>query len=252
MPDPRFFVEELSTGTIRLSDAETRHAQSSKRLSVGESVVLFDGRGNQAAGRIVSVALRGTDVAVEPIEHRARLVPTLTLAVALPKGPRQDTLVEKCTELGVAAIWPILTQRTVSQASEHKLVKWRRKTIEAAKQSGQCWLPDLHPPCPLADVLQKASRFELVLAAMTQVGCQHSAPILAQVAQRPAACSILAFVGPEGGWTPQETAALTAAGAQSVSLGPNILRIETAAMAIAALVHAFDRQKPGQDSLPPL
>jgi len=236
MADPRFHVPVLSPGVLRLPGPEGSHAGRSRRLSVGDYVVLFDGRGHEAAGRIVSAARSGVEVEIGSAVFRARPTPALTLAAALPKGPRQDLLVEKCTELGVAAIWPLLTERTIARGSGHKRDKWRRTTTEAAKQSGQCWLPELAEPRRLSEVVGDLGHFECGLAA-SGAGVGRSITDLA--AELSKARSILAFVGPEGGWTDSEMGSLLAAGAQPVSLGPNILRIETAAVALVAVIHAL-------------
>jgi 16S rRNA (uracil1498-N3)-methyltransferase len=231
MSVPRFFADSIAPGVVTLSEAESRHARGSRRLSAGDPVVLLDGRGNEGAGSILNPGgpRRNLEVQIERVTHQPRPSPRLTLAVAMPKGPRQDWLVEKCTELGVAAIQPILTQRSVSEASPHRLSKWERIAIEAAKQSGQAWLPELKPPLSLHPALERVGSQQLYVAA-------------AGAARRPGPepwPDVLAtFIGPEGDWTDEELAALTQAGARPICLGPNILRVETAAVAIAALVHA--------------
>jgi 16S rRNA (uracil1498-N3)-methyltransferase len=227
----------VSAGTVALSEQESRHAKLSRRLTVGDELVLFDGQGRQAAATIAVVSRSVVEARVGEVVEHPRPAPALTLAVAMPKGPRQDVLIEKCTELGVAAIQPLLTERSVAGASDHKRDKWRRATVEAAKQSGQCWLPDLLAPMPLPKYLQQLSRFDLVLAAM--LPRQGTPTVIAGLLDRiKAARTIVAFVGPEGGWSPQEADALIAAGALAASLGPNVLRIETAAIALAAVAHS--------------
>jgi 16S rRNA (uracil1498-N3)-methyltransferase len=232
MAEARFFAHDLREGRLRLPDPEAAHARKSRRLTTGDEVVLFDGQGQEAAARVLAATRAGVEVMVERISRCRRPEPSLTLGVALPKGPRQDVLIEKCTELGVAAVWPIVTARSISSASEHKLDKWRRTSIEAAKQSGQNWLPELGQPAGLADVAGRISGFDRVFVATRDAagfpGCHGCR-------------GVLAFVGPEGGWTGEELALLTQAGAEPISLGPNTLRIETAAIALAALVHAASR-----------
>jgi len=239
----RFFLETLASDTtsactVWLTDAEAKHARASKRLSVKDRVILFDGRGHKAVGRIMLLTARGIQIAIDPVETCQRPTPTLTLAVALPKGPRQDTLIEKCTELGVAALWPLHTERSVSDASQHKRDKWQRKTIEAAKQSGQCWLPDIAAPRSLEEAIAEASGFDATWAAIPSSNEITSTPIMDRVAAVTGVQSILAFIGPEGGWTAEEVNLLLGSGIQPVSLGPNVLRIETASIAISAIVHA--------------
>lgn len=238
MGTPRFYVEQLAGPTLRLRGQEAAHAVRSRRLTAGQEVILFDGAGHEAAGRITAVGRSELEVALGTIGARPRPAPALTLAVALPKGPRQDVLIEKCTELGTAAIAPLISERSICSASEHKLDRWRRTAIEAAKQSGQAWLPEFHRPEPLAEALRRIASHDLAVVAATETGRAEAGrepffSLLAPGTQK----SVLAFVGPEGGWTPDELTQLTSHGCQPIRLGPNILRIETAAIALAAIVH---------------
>lgn len=249
MSAPRFHLHTLATGIVRLSAPETRHASRSRRLSVGDELVLFDGAGREAAGRIVS--MRGAvEVEIAHIVERPRPVPLLTLALALPKGPRQDVLVEKATELGVGAIQPLVTDRSIASASVHKQEKWRQTTIEAAKQSRQCWLPGLLPLRPLRDFASGRMPFDRTVVACTSEDLPVAAiPILTLLPELARAGSILAFIGPEGGWTPAEVEHLASIGGQPVSLGPSVLRVETAAIALAAAIHSLARpQTPPQQA----
>ena len=242
MGHARFHVDRVVAGTVRLSEDESRHAQGSRRLAVGDELAVFDGAGREAWGRIVRCGRDGVEVELEGVQFRERPTPALTLAVAIPKGPRQDTMIEKCTELGVAALVPLDTERSVSSTSEHRLGKWRRTAIEAAKQSGQSWIPELRPPASLDEVLASVAEFDAVLVADASGGPWPETGVFRRV---------LAFVGPEGGWSEAERRRLLAAGARPVSLGPNILRIETAAMALAALVHVVQTGSASQGAATP-
>lgn len=222
---------------IELPPEEARHAVGSRRLSAGDAIRVFDGFGHSAVGEIVSASKPSVKVRIGEVIFTPRPVPALTLAVAMPKGSRQDDLIARCTELGTAAIMPLATERSVAGVSDHKRDRWRRTTIEAAKQSGQCWLPELAEPATLPQVLTDAPRYDLVLAAMLpQDG--DAAGIQGILERVRGAEKLLATIGPEGGWSPAEAQALLAAGAVPVSLGPNVLRIETAATALASFVHA--------------
>lgn len=238
---PRFFADTLIAGQIALSPEESRHASRARRLSVGDPVVLFDGQGHESDGRVAVVSLREVVIDGGEVRFRDRLRPQLTLAFAPPKEPRQDSLVEKCSELGVAELVPLLCERVVADVSGHRLEKWRRRAIEAAKQSGQCWLPRLHRPRTLEQVLTNRAWYGQVLAGLSVSGGVAPAPILSLLDTLSQSDRILAFIGPEGGWEPREENTLLAAGAAPVSLGPNTLRIETAAIALAAVIHALAR-----------
>lgn len=246
----RCFAENLTRDAadqgqwlIRLSEQEARHARLSRRLSVGDAIALFDGHGRHAEGEIVVASKSAVEVAVHAVIDRPRSTTALTLAVAMPKGPRQDVLIEKCTELGVAAIQAIHAERSVAKTSEHRRDKWRRTTIEAAKQSGQCWLPELHEPIGLDDLLKRVASFDLAVAAMVPRE-MPPASVVEMIDALRNARHVLAFVGPEGGWTPAEAEALAGAGVRPISMGPNVLRIETAAIALAAVVHACAENHP--------
>lgn len=246
MSTPRFHIDPLLPGGVSLPADESRHAQGARRLSVGDAVILFDGQGNEATGTISTCSRRNVEVTIDEISHIPRPIPALTLAVAPPKGPRQDMLIEKCTELGVAGIIPLQCERAVASVSEHRLDKWRRTTIEAAKQSGQSWLPTLYELRSLEEVLAESANFDHVLiATCCEPMCSNETstqtisliPITDMLETLRNAHSILALIGPEGGWTTEEIAESIKAGAKPVQLGPNILRIETAAIALAALIH---------------
>jgi len=238
---PRFFVDALVTGQIVLPEEEAQHALRARRLSVGDPVALFDGAGHESDGRIAVASRREVVIEAGEVRFRDRPRPQLTLAFAPPKEPKQDILVEKCTELGVAELVPLLSRRVVAGVSGHRLEKWRRKAIEAAKQSGQCWLPVLQAPRTVEQMLADRASYGLVLAGLSAGDGTAPEPIADHLDAFGKCDRLLAFVGPEGGWEPDEVSCLLAAGVTPVSLGPNILRIETAAMALAAMGHALAR-----------
>ena len=229
MADPRFYTgpQKLEPGLVALSETESRHAASSRRLAVGDEVVLFDGRGSEARGQIESIDRRAVRVEIAVVESRDADAPVeLTLAVSFPKGPRQDVLVEKCTELGVAAIWPMRCERSIAEPSAHRLGKLRRTVIEACKQSQRAWLCELSEPVPFAEVVGSIGRFE---AAVIADGSADRSNAGGPTSHK----SVLALVGPEGGFTTEELEAARDAGCGALVLGQTILRTETAAIAAA-------------------
>jgi 16S rRNA (uracil1498-N3)-methyltransferase len=221
-----FHPGELQLRVCALSRAETRHARASRRLRAGDAAAVFNGRGLVGRGRITAVNGEVAEVLVERLAEQARPVPHLALAVAVPKGPRQDLLIEKCTELGVAAVWPLTCSRSVVRPGATHAVKWRRTAVEACKQSHRAWLPEIHEPCCFTDILAQAGVFTHLWIA------EPGGVPLPQDISREA--RILALVGPEGDFTAGEMAQAAAAGFQRVSLGQALLRVETAALAIAA------------------
>jgi 16S rRNA (uracil1498-N3)-methyltransferase len=227
----RFFTATSIAGTrAELTGDEARHLAAVMRAAVGDEVVLFDGSGAEFVARVLSV--RKQNVELEVIERREvtrELPQSLTLAVALPKGERQKWLIEKATELGVQAIIPLITERGVAQPVEAALDRLRRSVIEACKQCGRNRLLEICPPQTATDLFQAMDQSALRLIAES-AGLALAVAFGSGLNER----AIIAAIGPEGGFTPAELAAAKAAGWQAVSLGPAILRVETAAIAVAA------------------
>ncbi len=246
----RFFADRPNTGDrAELRGDEARHLAAVMRAAPGDLVVLFDGSGAEFAARIA--ALHKQTVELEIIERReiSRELPiAVTLAVALPKGDRQKWLVEKATELGVTRLVPLTTERGVAQPLASALNRLRRTSIEAAKQCGRNRLLEIAPPQPAAtffaaapadslrlladpssELLARISRTRITLACSASEG----PPTLARSASE-GLSAVIAAVGPEGGFTPAEIAAARTADWHLVSLGPRTLRVETAALVLAA------------------
>ena len=228
MSTPRFYHPDLTAGRLLLSPEESAHARKSRRLRPGDPVILFDGQGRQAAGRILTAA-RAVEVDLDPPQIRPWPGPRLTIAAALPKSPRQDVLIEKCTELGVWAVWGVEFERGVVKPSAARRDKWNRTAIQAAKQSARTWLPKLELPVPFDEFITRIPNFDRCF-----IGDPAADPL--SPADFAAADSLLAVIGPEGGFTDAESSALHAAGGRPVAWGRFILRIETAAIAAAAIL----------------
>lgn len=199
------------------------------RAKIGDEVCVFAGTGVEWPARIVQIGR--DEVALDVGAARPDAVaegPPLVLAVALPKGERQKWLVEKLTELGVARLVPLVTARGVAEATPAALARLRRTVIEASKQCGRNTLLEIAAPATQADLLARLDPGTWPLVA------DPAGPPLATIPRPASPGAILALVGPEGGFTPEEIAAAVAAGSTRVSLGPHVLRIETAAIALAA------------------
>ncbi len=230
MAVPRFYAgpEKVQPGSVKLSQAESGHAKSSRRLSVGDEVVLFDGRGGEAAGHISAIERQAVHVRVASVQYRESDAPLqLTLAVSFPKASRQDLLVEKCTELGVATIWPMKCRHSIAEPSAHRIEKLRRTALEASKQAQRAWLCEIREQMPFEDVVKLRDQFDAALIAERS---GHSEGIERARSGRTA----LLLIGPEGGFADEELAAARAAGFAAIQLGRTILRTETAAIAAAA------------------
>jgi 16S rRNA (uracil1498-N3)-methyltransferase len=225
----RFFAESPITGDrAALSGDEARHLSAVMRAKLGDQVVLFDGSGAEFTARITALRKRTVDLAIIERREISRELPvSLTLAVALPKGDRQKWLVEKATELGVTRVVPLITERGVAQPTDSALDRLRRAVIEASKQCGRNLLLQIATPANAPDYFSTAPTDAFRLLA--DPSGQSVASI--NVANN---SLIHAAIGPEGGFTPAELFSATAAGWQPISLGSRILRVETAAVSVAA------------------
>lgn len=230
MPN-RFHIANLpESGTATLDGLEAHHLLHVLRASKGDIVELFDGAGLVAQAEIVVTGRRDVDLRV--LESRREDAPArqIVIGTAVPKGDRFDWLIEKATELGVTRIVPLVTQRSVVDPRDSKLDKLRQTVIAACKQSGRNHLLELSPVTPWADFVRDT------LANCTSF-IAHPGPDDHQMsAALIGAASAVAFgIGPEGGFTDDEVALALANNVTPVSLGPLILRIETAAVALAAI-----------------
>lgn len=229
----RFFVTgPLRAGPLRLAGAEAHHLLRVLRIGVGQSVVLFDGSGREAPADVTAVAENAVELAVhEPRAACTEPAVELVLAVAVPKGDRFGWLVEKATELGVRRLVPLVTERSIVIPGPGKLEKMRRTIVEASKQCGRTRLMELAEPVDWPAFV--ASEF-----AAGPAWVAHPAGVSIDFGAAPATGRVLAAVGPEGGFTEPEMELAARHGATLASLGPRILRIETAALALAALITA--------------
>ncbi len=207
------------------------------RLRPGDRVILLDGAGREA--EVVLTTFSRKQVSGEVVACRAAPPPPhphVTLYQAVLKGERFAWVLQKATELGVAAIVPVITERTVvplAEASEpEKAARWGRIVREAAEQSRRGTLPALHPPIRWADACAAMALAEAALLPWEEA----TTPLAAALAGVRAAAHVALAVGPEGGFSPAEMAQAAAAGLTPISLGPRILRAETAALAVCALV----------------
>lgn len=231
MRERRFCVTTLDHATLSLTGGERHHAVDVLRLAVGAEVTLFDGQGREARARIVAIDEDRVDLAlIESPRDAGHSARSLTLVVAAPKGGRADWLVEKCGELGVARLVFVESQRGEVHPGEGKLERWRRKAVEAAKQSGAAVVTQIDAGRTLESLAG-----ELLPTATGYVGATTGEATLFVDAMVNAAGACVCFVGPEGGFTEQEIERLIAHGARPVSLGPSTLRVETAAIAMAAI-----------------
>jgi 16S rRNA (uracil1498-N3)-methyltransferase len=228
------FSPQIAVGSVLLSPEESHHAVAVLRAKVGNEVVVFDGVGGEGLGQVAQADRHAVVVDVDRLAHRPFELPfRITLAVALGRAHRQGYLLEKATELGVAAIWPILAERSVSRPGRQRAGKLSRRCVEAAKQAGRVWVPQLAAPQTLSQAAKRAAEFDAVGVALTRNDA--AVPFDRVLEGLSTGARVLVWVGPEGGWSGAERDRLLASGAIPVSLGPNILRTETAAVAVCAI-----------------
>ena len=228
----RFYCAELSeAGSVRLDETEAHHLIHVLRHETGDQVELFDGRGLAAVCQIS--AIRKRDVDLEILSSRRDPLPaiSLTLATGVPKGDRFEWLIEKATELGVSRVIPLTTSRSVVDPRSSKLDKLRQTVITACKQSGQNHLMQISAVTSWSDFLNNCAGANLLIAHPG--GAEQS---LTDMSAAGPTCSIVAAIGPEGGFSDEEVALAMAHGAKTIRLGSRILRIETAALALAAKI----------------
>jgi 16S rRNA (uracil1498-N3)-methyltransferase len=225
----RFYINcVLSPGPVIIEGSEAHHLSAVCRLRPGDVVCLFNGDGREYPAEVSEIGKRSVELVVQSIKapQREHLF-SLEIAAPLPKGDRAQFLIEKLTELGVTAFTPLQTARSVVHPRETKLDKLDRYVIEASKQCGRNVLMKIGPLTTWASFVGRAGLPEYKLIA--HPGEQANLPGRAL----PADC--VAAVGPEGGFTDEEVELAQAAGWTTISLGPRILRVETAALALALL-----------------
>ncbi|MCK6425060.1 MAG: 16S rRNA (uracil(1498)-N(3))-methyltransferase [Burkholderiaceae bacterium] len=238
---PRFHVDlPLAAGRLlELPEGAARHVQV-LRLQPGADLTLFDGRGGEWSARVTRMGRREVEVELQAHDPVERELPVgVTLVAAMPANDRFDWLVEKATELGATAILPVQCQRSVLRLSgeraERRRDHWQAVAVAAAEQCGRTRVPDIALPRPLeslaADPLRLPAGTQRLLLSPTEA---------CTLAERRRACPDAAhwtvFSGPEGGFTPEEDARLRALGACAVTLGPRVLRAETAPLLALALL----------------
>ncbi len=239
----RYFVENPIEGRqARLSGAEAHHLAHVMRAKLGDEVVVFDGSGAEFVARVEHLGRSEVELSVvarHPIDRESCVA--ITLGVALPKGDRRRWLVAKAVELGVARLVPLKTARSQDRESSDASARLRQAVIEASKQCGRNRLMEIAPPQKLSDYLAAASDAPRLLAQPGARSFRSTLDEIAATGARPGAIALA--VGPEGGFSPDELGVARDHGWRRVGLGQRILRVETAALALAAAVMlCFERE----------
>lgn len=246
MSAPVFLAEpgtlDVVAGTRFLLDgSEGRHAGVVQRRGPGERVDVVDGTGVRVCSRVAAVSAEGVLLDVEEVRREPPPAPALVLAQALAKGDRDELAIEAATELGVDVVIPWQAERSVvvwrGERAAKSRARWLGTVRAATKQSRRARVPQVEPA---ADTAALARRVREVVAGGGAALVLHeeaAGPLDAVALPRPGACAqVLVVVGPEGGISPSELGALTAAGAAPVRLGPLVLRTSTAGPVALALL----------------
>jgi len=215
------------TESPSLEGDEAKHLAQVLRIGVGDTITVFDGLGNFAEARVLSVSKQRIDLMLELAESKPTPLPEITLAQAIPKGKNMDWIVQKAVELGVTKIQPLVTRNTIVTPGDEKAEKWRRTALEACKQCAQFTIPSIADPMVFDSWIQSHEPSELkIIASLTE----NPKNFRDTLAAHPKIKSITLLIGPEGDFTPQETNAALATGFIPVTLGDLVLRVETATL----------------------
>ncbi len=236
----RFFVspEKVKKDKIIVDGSEAHHILTVMRLKENDPVVVFDGTGKQYEGFISSSDRKKKTLVIEVIKTEkplANTLPEITLAQAIPKKDKMKYILEKSTELGISAIIPIITERTIVRPegfSTQKIQRWKRIVTSASKQCGRVSVPEIQNPAYLKDIINNVSEYDMCIVASL-----HGKTVpLKNVFENTKPRRILVFIGPEGGFTPDEVK-LCNDNFKFVSLGKNVLKSDTAGLFVLSAVN---------------
>lgn len=237
MPLSRFHLPASSWAgpNLILTDDEAQHCSRVMRKQAGDSIEVFDGEGRVAVCEITKVTKSEVQVRVVSEEKTMAFATAIHLVPALIKGEAFEWMLEKAVELGAASVQPVMTDRAVvhldAAQAEKKLAKWRRHMIESAKQCHTPFVPRLEAPRGFASVVTDLQADLKLIPALSE-----QSRTLKQVLPEERPKSVVVLIGPEGDFTPEEEALAQRAGFLPITLGPLVLRAETASIATLAIL----------------
>lgn len=239
MSSHRFYLPpgRWSKEIPELDLADSHHCADVLRLEAGYMVVVFDGLGRAAEAELLAVHRKHCLLRIGRSHTSPPLQCSITLVQAIPKGKNMDLVIQKAVELGAATVIPLLSERTVVRLEDatdaaRKQERWQSIAIEACKQCGQNRMPQIGLPVTTKEFFAALPPADLLLIASLEPDARHVKEVLGaySAAKGSPPASVLVMVGPEGDFTPGEAALAKAAGAFPITLGPIILRTETAAL----------------------
>jgi 16S rRNA (uracil1498-N3)-methyltransferase len=234
----RFYLppDRCTGNMLRLDGREAHHALHVLRLERGELVAVLDGIGNEFLCAVENSSRHAVTLSVSLKNFTPPLPGSIMLLQAVPKGKIIESIIQKAVELGARRIVPLLTGRVVTKLdakdAAEKEEKWRQVAIEAIKQCGAAWLPEIETPTTIGEFLKRGNKFDLSLVGSLQKERRHPRECFRefQAQHKHLPQSVGVWIGPEGDFTPEELESIQASGALPISLGRLVLRVETAAI----------------------
>lgn len=227
----RFLGKKIDKELLSLYPDEIHHAVRVLRIKRRDKIYVFDLDGNEWLAEVLYID--GKKVLAKPLKEINRGTEPhvkVTAIVSPPKGQRWDFLLEKLTEIGISEIVPLITSRTVRVIRDRRN-RWQKVMLSAVKQSGRTKIPKIFPPMKLKEILKGSEKFEKRYIALPDAPNCHE--ILKHVGKYNTACYL---IGPEGGFSEEEIDSALRIGFEPLSLGPRILRVETAAIVLGVLL----------------
>jgi 16S rRNA (uracil1498-N3)-methyltransferase len=233
----RFFIDYIKGDNAVLTDvAQLHHIRDVLRLKVKDEVIIFDGKGHEYNGVIMSMNKKQVELKVKPSNKQPVNTANLTVACAIPKGSHMDDIIDGLTQLGVERIVPMLTERVVVKLDEagavSKLKRWQKIAQSAAQQCQRSDMPIISPVTNVKKVITDAQNFDLKLIPHLS----GKRRLLKDVLSKKNYKNIIVLIGPEGDFTPKEVEFALHNDYIPVSLGDSVLRVATAAIAVAAYI----------------
>jgi 16S rRNA (uracil1498-N3)-methyltransferase len=235
---PRFFItpKAVRGPQIIMTGDDLRHIRTVLRKQPGDLLILLDGKGKEYTARIVR--MERTEIIAEVVSEITREAPhpIITLCQGLPKADKMDWIVQKATELGVSAVVPLITERTIVKIKdeEKRVSRWQKIAREAAMQSNRVDIPAIGRIASFKDFLRTQDPEPGTLLLLPWE--EGTVPIKDILRETSGIKKIIVLIGPEGGFSEAEAGAARGKGFHLVSLGPNILRTETAAIAVLGMI----------------
>jgi len=234
----RFYLppEDCRRSALTLTDREAHHALRVLRVQLGERVTVLDGAGHEFLCEVSTANKQAVQLHIVEKKIISPSPCQVTLLQALPKGKIIEAIIEKATELGAHRLVPILSKRVTTRLGDasaaEKAEKWRLVAIEAIKQCGSAWRPQVDAPMTPQQFLARQETFDLALVGSLQTDARHPRECFREFEAKHGVLprSVSVWIGPEGDFTLDELRAIQGAGAQPISLGRLVLRVETAAI----------------------